>query len=433
MPEAAWHPDPLGRYELRYWDGDQWTEHVANDGRQEVDPEPIVTTSAETGSTDVASGSDGSDGSDGVTGDTDGADATADAAVDPGGADATLDSSGADATVDWSGADATVDAEAGIGAESVLADANDLSTAAATPDDDAQASAAGDDPARFPPPSMPPAGATAGAAVAVDTTPDSDDPPAAAAATAATAADDTTTSADRDTGALPSGDLGADGIGGGLLDDPQYAERSGERVVLQNPRLLKVTLGRDVMIKRGSMIAYQGDMTFNYESEGGGLGGLIKRAVSTDNAKMARVSGSGDLFLADNADEVHMLRLAGGGLVVNGPNLLAFEDGMTFQTRSLGNAGMIAGGVFVTDVSGHGWVAVTCHGTPVRLDTDAPTFVDAQSAVAWSAELQVDLNVQKLSIKGMRSGEMAQLAFRGRGFVLVQASEGPTVPSHSHG
>ena len=35
---AAWHPDPMGRYEYRYWDGYRWTEHVANQGVAGVDP-----------------------------------------------------------------------------------------------------------------------------------------------------------------------------------------------------------------------------------------------------------------------------------------------------------------------------------------------------------------------------------------------------------
>lgn len=37
LPEAAWYPDPSGRHELRYWDGQGWTEHVASGGRQSVD------------------------------------------------------------------------------------------------------------------------------------------------------------------------------------------------------------------------------------------------------------------------------------------------------------------------------------------------------------------------------------------------------------
>lgn len=35
---AGWYADPAGRYELRYWDGSQWTEHVSRAGQQYTDP-----------------------------------------------------------------------------------------------------------------------------------------------------------------------------------------------------------------------------------------------------------------------------------------------------------------------------------------------------------------------------------------------------------
>lgn len=35
---ANWYPDPWGRHEHRYYDGNAWTEHVASHGRQAVDP-----------------------------------------------------------------------------------------------------------------------------------------------------------------------------------------------------------------------------------------------------------------------------------------------------------------------------------------------------------------------------------------------------------
>ena len=34
---AAWHPDPTGRHQLRYWDGQDWTEHVSDDGVPAID------------------------------------------------------------------------------------------------------------------------------------------------------------------------------------------------------------------------------------------------------------------------------------------------------------------------------------------------------------------------------------------------------------
>lgn len=37
MIPAAWHPDPTGKHELRYWDGGRWTEHVADAGVQATD------------------------------------------------------------------------------------------------------------------------------------------------------------------------------------------------------------------------------------------------------------------------------------------------------------------------------------------------------------------------------------------------------------
>jgi uncharacterized protein YxjI len=35
---ADWYADPLGRFELRYYDGAAWTEHVTTGGAQSVDP-----------------------------------------------------------------------------------------------------------------------------------------------------------------------------------------------------------------------------------------------------------------------------------------------------------------------------------------------------------------------------------------------------------
>lgn len=38
---ANWYPDPFGRYDHRYWDGENWTEHVSTHGRQEKNPATV--------------------------------------------------------------------------------------------------------------------------------------------------------------------------------------------------------------------------------------------------------------------------------------------------------------------------------------------------------------------------------------------------------
>lgn len=35
---AAWHPDPMRRYEFRWWDGSSWTHRVSTQGREMADP-----------------------------------------------------------------------------------------------------------------------------------------------------------------------------------------------------------------------------------------------------------------------------------------------------------------------------------------------------------------------------------------------------------
>ncbi|ULE34386.1 DUF2510 domain-containing protein [Mycobacterium sp. IDR2000157661] len=37
-PPPGWHADPYRRYQLRYWDGARWSEHVSTNGVAAVDP-----------------------------------------------------------------------------------------------------------------------------------------------------------------------------------------------------------------------------------------------------------------------------------------------------------------------------------------------------------------------------------------------------------
>jgi hypothetical protein len=36
----SWQRDPTGRHAQRYWDGQQWTAHVANGSATAIDPLP---------------------------------------------------------------------------------------------------------------------------------------------------------------------------------------------------------------------------------------------------------------------------------------------------------------------------------------------------------------------------------------------------------
>ena len=224
------------------------------------------------------------------------------------------------------------------------------------------------------------------------------------------------------------------GIRGSLIDGSYAETDTDERVRLQNSKMLKVELGPDVLARQGSMVAFQGAIDFDYEGSGG-VGKFIKKAMTGEGVPLMRCRGQGELFLAHDADEIHLLWLDGGGITINGRNILAFEPSLSWNIERISGAGAFAGGMFNTVLRGSGWVAITAHGTPVVLSTDAPTFADTDAAVAWSSDLQTSLNrtFRAGAMIGRGSGELAQLAFSGRGFVIVQASEGPTVPPHNHG
>jgi uncharacterized protein DUF2510 len=46
MSNAGWHPDPLARHQLRYFDGEQWTPHVVDDDVVSFDPLAAAPTDA---------------------------------------------------------------------------------------------------------------------------------------------------------------------------------------------------------------------------------------------------------------------------------------------------------------------------------------------------------------------------------------------------
>jgi uncharacterized protein (AIM24 family) len=212
----------------------------------------------------------------------------------------------------------------------------------------------------------------------------------------------------------------------------RYSEvETGEAFTLQNPRLLKVELSETtVMARNGAMVAYQGDVHF--EHKGGGLGRMLKKAATGEALRLMQATGSGELFLATDAMLVHVLALHDDSLTVNGRNILAFEAGIDWDvTRVRGGAtGALAGGLFNVQLRGTGLVALLSDGEPLRLDVaEAPTFVDPQAAIAWSGGVSTNLkaDVQAKSLIGMGSGESVQLALSGKGWVLVQPSEGRQV------
>ena len=202
-------------------------------------------------------------------------------------------------------------------------------------------------------------------------------------------------------------------------------EVEGRRFALQNSQLLRVALGPDVLSVKGAMVAFQGQVRFDHERSGS-VSKMLKKMVTSEDMPLMRVSGQGEVFFAHEAGYVYLVELAGDGISVNGRNLLAFDASLQWDINRVKGAGMMAGGLFNTTVSGTGTVALCTVGHPVVLDcSQQPTYVDVQACVAWSANLVPNV-VSSMNVKSMLrggSGEAFQYAFHGPGFVVVQPSE----------
>jgi uncharacterized protein (AIM24 family) len=203
--------------------------------------------------------------------------------------------------------------------------------------------------------------------------------------------------------------------------------QSQDAFSLQNDRLLKVRLDAvTIQARQGSMVAYQGDVHFEHSSSG--MKRLMKKVATGEGVDLMKASGTGEVFLAIQAQEVHLLQLNDEEITVNGRNVLAFEDGIDWDIKKVeGLSGVMTGGLFNVKLKGTGTAAVVSDGPPVLLDVgSAPTFCDPQAAIVWSqgvkSSVKTDANLK--SFIGMGSGESVQVAFAGEGWVLVQPSEG---------
>lgn len=197
---------------------------------------------------------------------------------------------------------------------------------------------------------------------------------------------------------------------------------------LQNKKLLKVQLHYGPVFARiGSMVAYQGDVTFDAQGAGGAKN-FLKQKLTGEGVPLMTATGQGEVFLADAARDVHIFYLEDDMITANGANVLSFSASIGHSIEKVGGGigGAMAGGLYNTALRGTGYVAVTCHGDPVVLDVaSAPTFADPNAVVCWSggvsASFKSDFKGRDLLGKG--SGEAMQCAFGGQGWVMVQPSE----------
>ncbi|MEU0254448.1 AIM24 family protein [Streptomyces sp. NPDC006184] len=203
---------------------------------------------------------------------------------------------------------------------------------------------------------------------------------------------------------------------------------------LQGSKVLAVDMTDDaVKAKNGSMVAYDGRMTFKKLSGGGeGLRGMVTRRLTGEQMTVTEVRGHGTCWLADRASEINLVVLRGDKLYVESGNLLATDSRLRTGTTFTGLRGASQGtGLFTTTVEGHGQAAILSDGPAVvlRVTPQYPLAVDPGAYVAHQGELRQSFQsgVTFRTLLGEGGGEAFQIRFEGDGLVYVQPSERNTI------
>ena len=214
----------------------------------------------------------------------------------------------------------------------------------------------------------------------------------------------------------------------GLANSSLFAESNREqattgRMTRQNPAVVKVTLGEPLMVSRGAMIAYQGDVTFNYQ--GAGMKRMLKAIGTTEGMSLMRCEGRGELFVSHGNRKLHLIELgAREQMSASSRALLGFDATVQWDITAIkgGVGAALAGGLFNISITGPGTV-ILASDWPVVLDTsEARTCVDANALVAWTAGLTTTVRSTFTagSLIGRGSGEAFQLEFSAGGYVIVE-------------
>ncbi|SHK64674.1 Uncharacterized conserved protein, AIM24 family [Pseudonocardia thermophila] len=196
--------------------------------------------------------------------------------------------------------------------------------------------------------------------------------------------------------------------------------------------------GREVLARRGAMLAYTGAVTFSPVHLGsGGIGGFAGRMVSGEQVPMMVAQGQGTVYYGYRGLYVTIIELDGSGpLSVEADRLLAHDAALQSTVVFLGQQGGIRGavrgavsgqGLFTTQLHGYGSAAVVSHGGTIAVPVGpaGPVSVDPQAYVAHVGHVDVDISasVSWRDAVGRGSGEAIQLKCTGTGTVYVQASE----------
>jgi uncharacterized protein (AIM24 family) len=210
------------------------------------------------------------------------------------------------------------------------------------------------------------------------------------------------------------------------VDDPQHAEERridlGERKIegasktftLHENGFLEINFARNVHVKRGTVSSYSGNLKFVAES------GLLGTTAQT----LVKASGQGKIFVYERGRKTFLLDLNDEFIYVEGRNLLALEDTLTYRVEPIYDSSYQRK-IDTVKIFGKGSLAISTSIEPLtlRVTREYPLSISSNALVAWTGNLipQVmdDQTLQNVMIETADDSGF-KIRFEGDGVVVSE-------------
>src|SRR5215213_1927263 len=173
------------------------------------------------------------------------------------------------------------------------------------------------------------------------------------------------------------------------VDEPQHVEAkridvdrriegASKTFTLHENGFLEINFARNVHVKRGTVSSYSGNLKFVAES------GLLGTTAQT----LVKAVGQGKIFVYEKGRKTFLLDLNDEFIYVEGSNLLALEDSLTYRVEPIYDASYQRK-IDTVKIFGKGSLAISTSIEPLtlRVTREYPLSISSRALVAWTGNV----------------------------------------------
>lgn len=209
------------------------------------------------------------------------------------------------------------------------------------------------------------------------------------------------------------------------VDEPQHVEAktidvarriegASKTFTLHENGFLEINFARNVHVKRGTVSSYSGNLKFIAES------GLLGTTAQT----LVKAVGQGKIFVYEKGRKTFLLDLNDEFIYVEGSNLLALEDSLTYRVEPIYDASYQRK-IDTVKIFGKGSLAISTSIEPLtlRVTREYPLSISSNALVAWTGNLIPtvvdDKSLETVMIENTEAGGF-KIRFEGDGVVVSE-------------